>query len=442
MKICNLVLSWVLCTSAIYAQDVKVIPLPNNDILYVSTVDRLYVTTSGITLNGNSLCIIDPYFGSIGTCIFLGSEPNVMALTEDEKLLYIGMLGSPEIVKFDIEKNAIDTRFSLGSDPFFGPNLAEDIVVFPGTNHSIIVSLMNTAISPRHRGVVMYDHDIARAKMTQVHTGSNILAAIPYNGHIYGYNNETTEFGFRNLIVSDSGLMEGYVYSAMINGFGTLMEAQDSFIYSSIGEVLNINGDVPQLVGKYDIIIEWQSAVESAPDSNVVYFITQNHQNQYSLQTFDRATFQPLSARDLPGSLSGTIDNFIHWGNQGKLAVNTSEGLMILRNCTSDFDEPLTFSPTTLGGCLGDTVTLEAPSGYADYFWSNGGRGLTTEVVQEGEFFFKVPDASGCLSAPSNAVSIGFDFPPSQPYIYSESDGEICQGEHINLIADGVAFAS
>lgn len=440
MKINNLVLSWVLGTSAINAQDVKIVPLPNNDMVYVSTHDRLYLTTSSTSSHGNSLCIIYPYFGTIDTCIFLGSEPNVMALTEDEKFIYIGMLGSPEIVKFDVEENMIETRFSLGSDPFFGANLAEDIVVLPGTNHSIIVSLMNTGISPRHRGVVMYDNGVARAKMTQEHTGSNILTTTPYNGKIYGYNNETTEFGFRNLIVSDSGLTEGYVYSAMINGFGTNMEAQDSFIYSSLGQVLNVNGDTPRLVGKYDVFLEWQSAVEPAIDSNVVYFITLNHQNRYNLYTFDKSTFLQMSHREVQGTLSGVMDNLIQWGYHGKLAVNTSDGVMILRNCTSAFEETLTLDPGMLGGCYGDTVILQAPTGYSVYFWSNGGVGLTTEVVQEGDYFFQVPDDSGCLSAPSNAVHIGFEFPPSQPYAFSESDEEICLGETINLIADGGAL--
>ena len=357
-----------------------------------------------------------------------------MALTEDQAFLYIGLLGSPEVVKFNLEKSTIDGKFNLGSDASFGPNLAEDILVLPGSNSSVLVSLMNTAISPRHRGVRIYDNGIMRPKMTQEHTGSNVLTSTRYNGKIYGYNNETTEFGFRHLIVSDSGLVEGYVYEAIINGFGTVIESRDSFIYSSAGEVLDLSKDIPLLVGKFDLTPGYQTVVEPAIDSSVVYFVIQNFQNEYYLQSFDPKSFGPKGDRLLPNSVSGILDNLLQWGGKGKLALNTSENIVILRDCISEINETPTLASDLKGGCFGDTLILEATSGLSNYYWSNGYMGPISKVYEEGDYYYTIADEEGCQGPPSNAIHMHFEFIPSAPYVYSETDFEICHGETVKLL--------
>ena len=42
--------------------------------------------------------------------------------------------------------------------------------------------------------------------MTAIHTGSNVIAFGATAGRLYGYNNETSEFGFRRMDVTASGV--------------------------------------------------------------------------------------------------------------------------------------------------------------------------------------------------------------------------------------------
>ena len=431
----NFIFTFLILFNAItlMSQDVKIINVLNNDLIYVPIEDKIYITTPSSGSNGNSLCIVNPYFGNIEQCFFIGSEPNKLAISDDASYLYIGLNGAPEVVKFNIPTKTVEATFYLGEDPFLGQYYAEDIEVLPGQPNSIAVARRNSGFSPKHEGVAIYDNGTIRPNTTQGHTGSNSITFSEHNGSLYGYNNETTEFGFRDIVINPQGATEGNVTSGLISGFGDVIENQGEFIYSSKGEVVNVTNTAPSLAGSFSLNTNTRAAVEPAPDSNVVYFIT-NAGNSYYLETFNKTTFNNIDVIELP-KISGDVRSLINWGNNGKLAFNTNEAVVIMRNCTSLVTDTLVLDPSQTGGCWGESVEITAPMGFDNYYWSTGDTTQSITVDEAGEYFFTTADSLGCLSVPSNSVTVEFDFFPSTPFIFGDSDIEICQGESITLTA-------
>ncbi|MBI1227525.1 MAG: T9SS type A sorting domain-containing protein [Bacteroidetes bacterium] len=398
-------------------QNIKIVGIFAKDIVYVPSKDRLYVSTPGVGTNGNSLCAINPHTGAVENCYFVGSEPGVIALSDDENFIYVGLNGSPQVARFNLQTNITDLTFSIGSDPFFGPFYAEEIEVLPGSPHSIAVSRMSLGVSPRHMGVAVFDDGVMRPNTTQVHTGSNSLAFGESPDVLYGYNNETTEFGFRSINVSTNGLNEVAVAANLISGFGPRIEGHGSMVYSNSGSVINVSGIAPLLQGAYDLPVpSYYAAVEPAPDSNVVYFVVGYSQSSISLRTFQKNTFTLLEEKPLNGT-SGYIGSLVNWGSGGKLAFNTDEMVVILESCNSLVSGPLSVEPTQAGGCWGSFVVLTAENGYDNYLWSNGMQGQNIAVYDEGDYYYQVADSLGCFSQPSNIATVMFGNTPPTPYI-------------------------
>lgn len=425
----------ILCFALQYAaaQDIKAISIPNNDILYIPAEDKIYVTTPGGGSTGNSLCVIDPYFGTVETCYAIGSNPGVMALSDDGQMLYIGMGGTAQVVQFSMATKTIVAAFSLGNDPFFGPRYAEDIAVLPGQSQSIAVSMQRLQVSPRHSGVAIIDNGIIRPNITQDHTGSNSITFA--NGTLYGYNNETTEFGLRNILIAPNGATEGNVLPNIITGFDNKIESQGNRIYAKGGEVVSVAGASPVLAGTLQISNTLRAAVEPAPDSNVVYVVTHDFfSTTFRLETFSKTTFNAISSINIP-NMNGDIKDLIHWGTGGKLAFNTPSSVVLLRNCTSAITTPPLITTPSASACVGDTVTLNGPAGYNNYFWSDGSTTPSIQLTISGIYSLYLLDSTGCQSPASNPIVVTFEQPPPPPFVLEPTNVVLCQGETATFTA-------
>ena len=93
------------------------------------------------------------------------------------------------------------------------------------------------------------------------------------------------------------------------------------------------------------------------------------------------------------------------------------------------FDLTLTGSPVI---CPGETVTIDAPMGYAQYEWSTGDMALGITVGESGNYTVLVYDQNGCAGI-SNPISIEV-FEPEIPTITVDGDLKLCQGESVTLI--------
>lgn len=185
------------------------VDLPHHDLVYDAIRNLYYASVPSTVIgNGNSIAIIDPLTGGVTYSSPVGSDPNVLSLSPDGKYLYVGLEGAGQVVKLSLPSLAEVARIALGSEPFYGTYFADSITVSPANSSVIAVALKNKGISPRHAGVVLVNGTAIAPKKTQRHTGSNLVAFNSDGTVLYGFNNESTEYGLRQIAAAPDGLTE------------------------------------------------------------------------------------------------------------------------------------------------------------------------------------------------------------------------------------------
>jgi len=89
--------------------------------------------------------------------------------------------------------------------------------------------------------------------------------------------------------------------------------------------------------------------------------------------------------------------------------------------------------------CLGDSVVLDAGTGYTDYLWSTGAKTRTLVVQQSGSYTVTVRNASGCTGT-APPFEVQFNSQPI-PLLRASGDTEFCYGDSITLSLDAPYYA-
>jgi DNA-binding beta-propeller fold protein YncE len=185
---------------------VRQLAIATRDLVYDPNTRKIYASVPASQgAGGNSVMSIDPETGTLDMPVFVGSEPGKLAVSDDGQYLYVALDGAAAVRRIQVAGQMPGPQFTLGSDSFFGPYYVEDMAVLPGNPNVVAISRKNLGVSPRHAGVALYDNGVARGKATERHTGSNVIEASTNPDVLYGYNNETTEFGFRRMQVAAAG---------------------------------------------------------------------------------------------------------------------------------------------------------------------------------------------------------------------------------------------
>lgn len=302
--------------------------LATKDLAYDPFGKKMYASVpSAAGANGNSIATIDPLVGTVESAVSIGSEPGKLAISDDGQFLYVSLDGAAAVRRFIISSQTPDIQFSLGSDLFFGPYYVEDMEVAPGSPRTIAVSRKNLGISPRHAGVAIYDDGVQRPTETARHTGSNVIAFSASASMLYGYNNETTEFGFRRMVVDASGVTIIDITTNLISGFSSDIEFDNGRVYASTGAV--VDPDTRTLLGTFSV----SGYALVRPDSSVgrVFFLTQpGYNGPYQLVAFDPNTFALIGSQEIPG-VSGTASSLVRWGTDGLAFRTDANQFFIIR---------------------------------------------------------------------------------------------------------------
>ncbi len=301
---------------------IKPIDLPANDLLFDLARQVIYASVPGRGgPTGNSVTPISVPDGAIGSPIPVGSEPNRMALSDDGQYLYVGLDGSATVRRVNLKTQKAEIEFALGSD-FCGPLRAEDIAVVPGNSAAVVISKSNGKCSPRHAGVTLYIDGVARGNSTSGHTGSNVIQ-FESSSILYGYNNETTEFGLRTMTVSPAGVAVSATMQNLFSGFDHRIRLEDGLLYSTGGQVVDPKRMV--LIGTYPV------AGYVAPDSKAgrVYFLTlASLWGPLQIKIFDLRSFVLLASVDLE-QIEGLPRGFTQVGPD-QFAFQTTSGRVYL----------------------------------------------------------------------------------------------------------------
>ncbi|HET7226213.1 MAG TPA: hypothetical protein VFK69_10930 [Candidatus Eisenbacteria bacterium] len=304
------------------------LPVPANDIVYDPADGMIYASVpsraSGI---GNTITRIDPGSGAIGPSVFVGSEPGVLALSDDGHSLYVALGGASAVRRFDVATMTAGVQFSLGSDPFFGPYRALDIAVQPGHPDVVAVALGNSCCSPGYMGLAIFDQGVARGQMLPSYPIMDAIAFGSDPSRLYGYNAETTGYDFTRVTVDATGPHVLDSLGSLLSGFSTRIVYDRGRVYGSNGQV--VDPEARTLLGTFSFP-DFTYGTSVAPDSARVYFLSSGSffYGSPEIFEFDAATFTPVKTRTLAGSY-GSLGQLVRWGADG-LAFSSDSGVVVL----------------------------------------------------------------------------------------------------------------
>lgn len=186
------------------------VPLLHNDLVYDKSRGVYYASVLGkVPVHGNKIAVIDAVTGSVTySATAVGSEPTRLAISADGSALYVGFEGAGQLAKLALPGLSEIWRINLPFDGFLGQMYVESMAVYPLDSSLVAVSLRYLNFSPRHSGVALIKDGVVQPRLTQGHTGSNMIAFDGSGYYLYGYNNESTEFGLRRIEVLSDGLQE------------------------------------------------------------------------------------------------------------------------------------------------------------------------------------------------------------------------------------------
>jgi hypothetical protein len=321
---------------------------------------RIYASLPSTAANGNSLVQIDPYAGTVGTPIPIGSEPSRLAISDNSQYIYAGLDGVGAVRRFDIASQTPGLQFSLGVTDFFQTLLsAEDIAVMPGQPNTVAVSRKAQG-APRSHGVAIYDSGVMRSNTTPTSgTSINVIEFSSSPATLYGYNNETTESGFRKMTIDSNGIANIALTQGLLVGGDVDIRYANGLIYATSGRV--IDPEALTVVGTFEDAgsqsFPFNTLVLPDPSANRVYFLIASlsgSSTTWTLKAFNLTTFVLTGSLVIPG-VSGTPTSLIKWGDDG-LAFRTSANQVFLFSTADIVPSGITPKPTPVQLASGITM--------------------------------------------------------------------------------------
>jgi len=297
------------------AQDIVFDPV--NAVIYLSV-------TGAAPTNPNTISVLNPATGAITSSVAAGSNPDVLAISDDSHFLYAGIDGSSSVQRFTLPGLGKDINYSLGSNSIFGPNFALDLQVAPGAPHTTAVSLGNAGVSPSAEGgITIFDDAVARPTIAPGFTGFNggLFDSIQWGSTanaIYAANNEDTGFDFYTLAVNSSGVTLTKDFQSVFSSFANRIhfDSGTDLVYADEGHVVSPGTGLP--VGNFN------TSGPMVPDStlNTAFFaVVPLGSQDLAIQSFDLTHFTPIGSITIP-NVAGSPVRMVRWGQNG-LAFNT-----------------------------------------------------------------------------------------------------------------------
>lgn len=328
------------------------ISLVNNDLVYNSVDGLLYVSVPGSAGSplGNTVAGIDPVTGNIMRQIWVGSNPNKIALSSDGTQLFVGLDGAGAVAQVNLTTGQVVKQFPLGGENYYDSiNTATSIAAVPGGLNSVAVTSTNN-------NVTIYDSGVARAE-----TSSSLN---PYFYGPLGFGSSASILyvassyeGIGELTVGSTGITAAETISSSSSSNVTNIQYDNGQLYLSNGTVLSATSGA--LLGTF---YETTTSAATGPivsDSTLgLAFIATgpNYPGTPEVLAFSEATFNETGGIEVNGANCCTypysFEKIVRWGQDG-VALNTSSQIFIFQ---SPVVKDLSSSPADLA------VTLSAPT--------------------------------------------------------------------------------
>ncbi len=335
------------------------IAIANNDIVYNAMDGLLYISVSlsGAGVNGNSIAGMDPLTGSVMKQIWVGSNPNKLALSTDGTQLFVGLDGAGAVAQVDLTKGQVVNQFSLGGGPgvYNPPYTAAHLAAVPGLPNSVAVASSGSVFGGN--GVTIYDSGVARTNASGLSIGTGPLSFGSSSSTLY-----VAGSGVQQLTVTSTGITAAKSLSSSAYNI-TDMQYDNGRLYLSNGQVLDASTGA--LLGTYYSSASTAAMGPVVSDSTLgrAFVAVTNFSQSGQVLAFDETTFNPTGNIQVNGvGTAGYPTNFqkiVRWGQNG-IAVSAVASAFTTINQIFIFQSPvvedLSASPADL------YVTLTAPA--------------------------------------------------------------------------------
>ncbi len=394
---------------------------PANGLLYVS------VPGSAGPPYGDSIVSVDPATGVLGKPIYVGSEPDKLAISSDGTTLWVGLDGASAIREVNLTTGAAAMQFSLADNTgvYDFPPVVHAIAVLPGSDNSIVASV-TTNNGLYEDLLTIYDSGVSRANTIALSTIGSLPAIFvnPAKPEIYA---TSVESGYQVLSYDASGLTHLAGNSGTNNfsaNYGTAVQVDNGNAYLDTGIVLN--AETGTLEGTFytsgTTVANGPMVSDSTLGKNFILYKNSAGSGStaaaaYTIGAFNESTFALDASNSIPlnGALSGikygsgnstetglngynNVDTMVRWGSNG-LAFRAANGVFSLR---SNAVKDLSTTSADLAVSVSTPTSTTAGSKYsASVTIVNNGPATATNAV----ITATIPLGTTVVSASSSAGS-------------------------------------
>ena len=295
------------------------VSLAANALVYSTATQLLYasVGSAGGPTLGNSIVPIDPNTGAEGTPIFVGSEPQKMAMSTDGTVIWVALNGAAAVREVNLTTESAGLQFSLGGGTgvYNPPSTATALAVMPGQPNTVAVALStsNTYSSL----VTIYDSGVPRANAVngavQCCSGVSGLAFDTTGTRLYEAGS-----GYGLATVSSTGITSATALNASVSTND--LRVDNGRAYLTTGVVLDAN--LGTQLGVFSVTPNQNANGSVAPDSTIgeaFVLVNPNLGNGYEVNAYDLSTFNLKGSIPVAGvnSFLTNPGSLTRWGQNG-----------------------------------------------------------------------------------------------------------------------------
>jgi trimeric autotransporter adhesin len=332
--------------------------MPNNDIAYNPVDGLLYasVPSEAVGAPGNCVVGIDPLTGAVTRQIWVGSNPNKLAISTDGMQLFVGLDGAGAVVQVNLAQGKVVNQFSLGGGPgvYNPPYPAQYLAAVPGSPNSVAVAIQGSFFSGT--GVTIFDSGVART------TSSSSAGEGPLSFGSSASNLYVAGSTVQDLTVNSTGITGATTLYTSASGVSAL-QYDNGRLYLSSGAV--VNSSTGALLGTFYSSASTPANGPVVSDSTLgrAFIGQSSFSNSGQVLAFDESSFNLTGSIPVNGvGTQGYPTSFrkiVRWGQNG-IALSTIPSAFSSTNQIYIFQSPLVKDISSSPGDI--SVSLTAPA--------------------------------------------------------------------------------
>ncbi len=310
------------------AQTLIKVPVKANKLVYDSKRNLLYASASPQdSIYGNQLVAINATTGQIVNTLFVGSEPDALAITFDKDHIFIGMNGATIVVKVNLISFTVESQINLGSDSFFGGYFPYSLATVNNSDDIVIVSREWQGTSPANAGIVVYQ---GQTKLSLGTTYTDYSFDIQYdskNNMLYGYDSQTT--GSALTTYSIDTLLGITPTDTLVVNLGVGMKYANNYLFGLSKVVVDLMANPPYQSGTFSYSNSVWGSAFAVDDSAKTYYISETSgNNNVTVASFNPSTYLLRNTV----TYSNTVPNSSNFQAIGMTAIDTASYAIIVQD--------------------------------------------------------------------------------------------------------------